>query len=168
LTPSGARSKINGVVRDSQASLTRRRLLQLGAGGVVALTAGGVPAVAASALSGPRHLRREVYEGLVGQRFGVLTPGAGGRKLRLLEVGDYGGRAPALRHLAGRPDAFTLLFHGPESPRLASEVHRLSHPRLGRFELLLTPSGTVRGGQDYSVVVNRIRDTRVLEAKRHV
>jgi hypothetical protein len=112
----------------------------------------------AAIFAGPRHLRRDLYEDLVGERFAVRTGGVDSISLRLLEVGDYGGGTRALRHVAGRPDAFTLLFRGPHTPRLESASHRLFHPRLGAFQLLLTPSG----GQDYFAVVNRIRNTRVL------
>lgn len=34
---------------------------------------------------------------------------------------------------------FSLLFHGPESPRLSQDVYVLDHPELGRVEWMLVP-----------------------------
>lgn len=34
---------------------------------------------------------------------------------------------------------FSLLFHGPASPRLAQDVYALDHPALGRVEWMLVP-----------------------------
>jgi hypothetical protein len=139
--------------------LTRRRLLELGIGGGLTLAAVRLVAAPIGAPSGtpgitPHHLRRSAYTALVGERF-TIRPARGARPVavRLEDVRDLGRGRPALR---GHEDGFALRFHGPRSPRLDQGVHALRHPALGRFELLLAPSGTGRAGQDYEAVVNRV------------
>jgi hypothetical protein len=124
-------------------AISRRRLLQLGAAGAVAVAA---PLAAGRARAGagiPVALRRSTYLPLVGERFTVAA-GAGSAALRLVEV-------------RGRDDAFALLFHGSGRPRLEQAVRRIAHPAIGTAELLMVPAGTGRRGQDYEIVVNRTR-----------
>lgn len=137
--------------------LTRRRLLELSGAAVLgAMIAQAWPlsqtasAPAGTGAAAP-HLLRSGYAGLVGQRFAIAAGGASPLSVRLVEIRDLGRAAP------GHEDAFALRFHGPRAPRLEQAVHELRHSQLGRFHLLLAPSGTGRRGQDYEAIINRLR-----------
>jgi hypothetical protein len=136
------------------AGLTRRRLLAAGAGGFAALAVGTVPAARARP-TGDRLstvLRRASFSGRVGQTFTLA--GAGGTvRARLAKVDDFG--AGRIRGLTGSDAAFVLIFHASSSAtRLDQDVMAVRHPALGTFNLLVTPSGTGRRGQDYSAVID--------------
>jgi hypothetical protein len=122
--------------------LTRRTFLRAAGGTGVAVAAGARPWSASAAVTDP-HLRRSSYAGLVGTTFSV----DGGPSLELTAVSDLG------RRLARRDDAFTLIFSGP-ADAVASGIHTLRHPRLGRFELFVSPVDRESGGR-YQVVVDR-------------
>lgn len=140
--------------------VTRRQILATGGAATLATLAthaqSMVPGLSsASAILGgtPRHLRRSSFTPLVGDRFTIADGVRRPVGVRLVEVRDLSKR----RALVGHDEAFALLFHGPGGPRLEQGVHRLRHPALGRFDLLVTPSGTGRRGQDYETVINRAR-----------
>jgi hypothetical protein len=139
------------------ADLTRRRLLQ--AGGATAATAllvlhpwASTLARAAEASGGdaPGYLIRSSYVDLANPKFAFR-----GGTLQLVSVGDLSGpgQAPALRDAE---DAFSLVFSGPASARVASGVQRLSHPELGTFDLFLVPVGAPGPDQGLEAVVNRV------------
>jgi hypothetical protein len=154
------------VVLPTQAGLTRRSLLQAGAtaalGALLLPSLQRVSAVfpAVTAAPGARHLSRSSYAGLVGERFAVGRDGHGPVRIRLVEIRDLRSNFRGTRPANGRDDAFGLRFHGPRAPRIEQAVHRLHHPSLGSFELLLAPSGTGRRGQDYEAIINSARDGR--------
>lgn len=60
--------------------------------------------------------------------------------LRLASIGPAGAGLP------GRRDPFSLIFHGPASPRLPQRIYRLSHPALAELEIFLVPIGPQPGG----------------------
>jgi hypothetical protein len=125
--------------------LTRRRLLELGAGAWLAAMLGAVTTAPASEanFTAPRYLRRASWVPLIG-----TTAAAGGVTLRLTEVAD-------LPHLVARDDAFALELTGPAGA-LSAGIHQLRHPALGTFTLFVSPVDTVAGGvQHYEIVVDR-------------
>jgi hypothetical protein len=126
--------------------MTRRSLLQAGAAATAASLLGGRLWSPASAAAAPGHLKRSAYAGLTGGTFR-----AGGAELKLLSVTDLAAR-PAL---AGSEDAFALAFAGPIGAPLESGIQTFSHPRLGSFDLFVTPVDRPDGDRRYEVVVDR-------------
>jgi hypothetical protein len=133
--------------------LTRRHLLKVG-GAAAALASFGGAAHWLSLFNTHTNaaLRRSTWEGLIGSR--VTIQGDHTVGVRLVDIADLPGAQPA-----DREGVFSLLFHGGASDRLPQGVYRLSHPAIGRARMLLTPAGTGRAGQDYAVVVNRVKHT---------
>jgi hypothetical protein len=141
-------------------TMTRRSVLVGGGAAALAAVAaaGGtrLPRIV-DALGGPTvpaYLRRSSFTGLVGDRFEL---GAGNARTgaRLIAFDDLGS-GPRMRALAGSDDAFALVFRDQSGrPRLDQDDMTLSHAKLGRFRLLVTPVGRARGGQDYVAVINR-------------
>jgi hypothetical protein len=54
-------------------------------------------------------------------------------------------------------ELFSLLFRGPQAPRLAQQIHRFEHEKLGTFDLFLTAVGADEKGISYEVVFHRLR-----------
>lgn len=148
---------------------TRRRLLAVG--GAAALALAIEPAVRlvervsapgpSPRARGSSFLRTSTFAPLLGERF-TLRGDTGGRvPARLVEIRNLrrGAQRGTVRGHA--EEAFALRFHAPRSaPRIGQGVHRLHHPALGTFSLLVTPSGTGRRGQDYEAVINRLHPSR--------
>jgi hypothetical protein len=145
------------------AAITRRGLVAAAGAAVV-----GVALAETTHLAGlarglgefgvPAYLRRSSFAGMVGDRFELLA-NDGRSVARLVAVDDL----PAVAHggaQAGSEDAFALVFHASGAARLEQDVMTLTHPRLGRFALLVSPSGTGRHGQDYAAIINRARPPR--------
>jgi hypothetical protein len=137
--------------------LTRRSLLAAGGAGAALLTTGGL--LRATGPQGERlaesALVRSTFTPHVGSTF-TLT-GDDGRRIRarLDAVSD-------LRHgPAGSEGAFELLLHGSGSLRLDQTIATLHRPQLRTTGLLVSPAGTGRAGQDYSIVVNRPHSPRL-------
>jgi hypothetical protein len=138
-------------------ALTRRGLLALGAGAVVtvglrswepAWPAGSGSGVSAAAAAGaPATLRRSTYTALAYPRFAT-----GGVSLELVGVGDLPASA-----LAGRDDAFRLVFRAPaaDGASLVQGTRRLRHAQLGAFDLFLTPGERGPRWAHVTAVVNR-------------
>jgi len=133
----------------SETTLTRRNLIRNGAVAGIAAMLGTRPWSAAQAAASGGHLLRSSYEGLVGQSFK-----AGSVVLRLVSVSDVAGAQHA-KWLAGSENAFVLTFGGPLSTPLKAGTHRFSHPKLGTFELFVSPVGLPRGDRRYEAVIDR-------------
>ena len=119
--------------------ITRRRLLATSGAAAAAAAIGIQPSVALAddGNNTPLYLVRSGYNGLSTLDFDV-----DGTKLRLVALTDLPG-------LEGSEDAFSLLFSGgPIFPGL----HTLSHPNLGRFDLMIGP---VEQSGLYEAVINR-------------
>lgn len=81
-----------------------------------------------------------------GERFELTHPG-GRIDLELIEVDAIEPRREAApRH------PFSLVFRGPDDPRLAQGIHRLRHPALGWLPLFLVPVGERDGARLYEAV----------------
>ncbi len=56
-----------------------------------------------------------------------------------------------------RTEFFSLHFRGPFNPRLAQQIHRLEHERLGTFEIFLTTISADAEGTIYEAIFHRFR-----------
>jgi len=142
-----------------EVDLTRRRLLMLGGTAIATATAcaGGLDrlvAVADAATRVGNPLRRSRFVPHVGEHFRLSVPGGGAVHVKLDEIQDLSWTPKP--SAAGAEDGFVLVFHGPPAPRIAQGVVRVRHARLGSLDLLVSPAGTGRRGQDYAAVVNRL------------
>jgi len=99
----------------------------------------------------------ESFRPAVGSRFRVASSGPD-VDLDLIELTPSPPRdeAEARRRTAAgiRTEPFTLLFRGPQEPRLAQGIHRLEHELLGTLEIFLVPVRPDEGGPLYEAVFN--------------
>lgn len=49
--------------------------------------------------------------------------------------------------------AFSVIFQGPQHPVLPTRTYQLSHPRLGKLDLLLVPHERRQTGMCYKAIV---------------
>jgi hypothetical protein len=97
---------------------------------------------------------RSRFAAHLGESFRISAPGGPALRMRLDEIADLSWMPRG--SAAGREDGFALIFRGPATPRLEQDVMHVSHPQLGALNLLMSPAGTGRGGQDYAAVINRL------------
>jgi hypothetical protein len=129
----------------------------MGAAGTVAalsLTTGGQAVRALSGLIAPAStpLSRSAFSPHVGSVFRVRpdTAGAPAVRMRLTDLSDVG-RAP------GHDRAFSLLFTASRSSApLAGGLYVFDHPRMGHFELVVSPVGRGARVRDYEAIINRL------------
>jgi hypothetical protein len=141
--------------------LTRRGLLASGGFtlAAVAIGAGGSLGSAPTRKLPRVPLRRSAFARHVGEAF-TLRASSRETRARLALVDDFGGGR--LPDKVGSESAFVLIFHAPRhAPRLEQDVMTIRHPRLGTVDLLVSPAGTGRRGQDYTAVVDTARHPRV-------
>ena len=53
-----------------------------------------------------------------------------------------------------RSEAFSLFFHGPESPYMPQGTRKLKHEKLGEIEIFLVPVARDKDGFQYEAVFN--------------
>jgi hypothetical protein len=134
----------------SPGRITRRHLLAAGGSAGAAAFVALNPQLAAAAsavVADPSYLRRSTYTDLVGQDFAMGWWGSSS-SLALASVSD-------LPHLKGRDDAFSLIFVGATATPPGGGEVALSHPKVGRFELFVTPVEQASDPQQYEAIVNR-------------
>src|SRR5687768_11030275 len=120
-------------------TITRRRLLVVG--GAAAVTA-MIPATAhagSSAVTKASCFERGTYNSRVGQGFGMSHAGVK-TTLTLKAVLDLQGKARNGRPLAGRNDAFLLIFEGPPGSAQFQDTRLFTHPDLGQHALFVSGS----------------------------
>jgi hypothetical protein len=78
-------------------------------------------------------LNAKIFSEQLHTQFKVHSGGAEPMMLELVEVME--------RDLSPKIELFTLQFRGPVAPRLAQQIHRLEHDKLGAFEIFLTAIG---------------------------
>lgn len=97
-------------------------------------------------------LRRELFEGAVGQAFRVrTTPSA--ITLRLVRVDDP---AASRNSTPGDANHFVVVFRGPRQARLAQGTYQIDSRTMGTFELFLVPGWTTGSGTTYTATFNRL------------
>lgn len=79
-------------------------------------------------------LNAKIFSEQLHTQFKVHSGGAEPVALELVEVME--------RDSSPKMELFTLQFRGPAAPRLAQQIHRLEHEKLGTFEIFLTAIGT--------------------------
>jgi hypothetical protein len=138
------------------AALTRRRLLTLaGAATTTAIlwpSRLAAPATAAVPAADPYGRSRFVAH--LGESFRISAPGGSAVSVRLDEIRDLTWTPSG--SASDRENGFVLIFRGPSTPRLRQDVMRVAHAQLGTLDLLVSPAGAGRGGQDYAAVINRL------------
>jgi hypothetical protein len=82
-------------------------------------------------------------------KFLVPQKGTGPLVLELVEVIE--------RSSAPNIELFSLMFRGPQSPRLVQQIHGLEHEKLGKFDLFLTAISGDHESITYEAVFNRFR-----------
>jgi hypothetical protein len=94
-------------------------------------------------------LNSKVFAEQLQTNFKVHAEGADPLSLKLTAVRE-GETSPKI-------ELFSLLFLGPQAPRLRQQIHRFEHEKLGTFELFLTAIGANADGIMYEVVFHRFR-----------
>ena len=94
-----------------------------------------------SVSSNSDHLyRRDMFEPYVGDTFRVRV----GKQMVDLKLVAVDNVAPAYRGITtgkiARTDCFSLRFHASTPLPGSSRIHNLSHSKLGRFDLFMSPS----------------------------
>jgi hypothetical protein len=149
-------ARMDAASDSSHSALTRRRLVQLGAGGAAALYLGGferLSTAAAAATGAPAPLRRSSYALLSDRSFRVTVEGTS-QVLELIATEDLP-VAATVPTLAGLDDAFTLEFAGSTDAAFAGGIREMSHPDLGDFSLFLAPVEQQTDTQRYEAIIDR-------------
>ena len=96
------------------------------------------------------ELSAQVFREQLKTRFNVHPDGGGAAiALELIEVEEKGN---------DKIELFLLRFAGPLTPRLAQQVQRLEHGKIGEFEIFITPiSAGQEQGTVYEAVFHRFR-----------
>jgi hypothetical protein len=94
-------------------------------------------------------LNSKIFAEQLHTNFKVHAGDAARLTLELSEVNE--------RQTQPKVEAFSLLFRGPQAPRLAQQIHRFEHEKLGAFDLFLTAVGADEEGTTYEVVFHRLR-----------
>lgn len=97
-----------------------------------------------------RQLNAQVFREQLHTKFKVNIGGEEPLVLELQEVHE--------RHDSPAMELFSLHFLGPVTPRLAQQIHRLEHEKLGDFEIFLTAIGADQQGTMYESVFHRFRN----------
>ena len=84
----------------------------------------------------------------IGTTFEVLTDPTNVFSLTLTNVLEH--------EKTERNEAFSLLFHGPQSPFMPQAIYKLQHAELGVFEIFLVPVARDQDGFEYEAVFNQM------------
>lgn len=104
-----------------------------------------------------RALHTDDFEALAGQTFLVHMEGEKPLSVRLDHVKNLAKQHAGTRKLA-HPDQewFSLAFAGPKGQVFPQGTYRLSHPRLGVFDLFLVPTMPAAHEERHIAIINRI------------
>ena len=125
----------------------RRTFLQLASIAPTSLVAG---VGAAPARASGAALTRSSFAPLVGEDFAFEKSALETTNARLVGVEDLEGMIPG----QDREGAFRLLFRSAAGQALAQETFSVSHPRLGRFALFVSPNDAE--GRVAEAIFNRL------------
>jgi len=95
---------------------------------------------------------RDTFAPHLDQRFQLEHPG-GMVEIELVELTDLSSKTspqPPPQRVKRVP--FSIVFRGPRDPILVQQIFKLSHSRLGEFELFLVPIGRDANGTRYEAV----------------
>ena len=100
-----------------------------------------------------RDLNAQIFREQLHTKFKVNIQGGEPLVLELNAVEE--------RNDSPRIEFFSLHFVGPFTPRLAQQIHRLEHEKLGDIEIFLTAiEGDPRQGTVYESIFHRFRDKK--------
>jgi hypothetical protein len=68
-------------------------------------------------------------------------------ELELVEAVDLGSTP--------RHEQFSILFHGPSSPKLEQAIYRFEHQEMGAFDIFIVPVKRVQDKIHYEAIFNR-------------
>jgi hypothetical protein len=105
----------------------------------------------------PEQLTLEAFSPWLKTKFRVIPDPAGFVKLELVEVNAI--TTPSQAKLAGKglaQEAFSLVFHGPDSRLLPQRIYPFEHDQMGRFDLFIVPIGQKPGFIQYQALFNRL------------
>lgn len=149
-------------------SLSRRKFLR--AGTMVALTA-GIPlkTIVAETLSHPEsllptidhrkagwHLNREAFARNVNTKFSFSLGRGETVGVKLTQVIDMTPEAAKPAAAATGRECFAAVFVGSNNEPFPQETYLVTHPKLGRFSMLVVPMGRDNEGFYYEAVFNRL------------
>ena len=128
----------------------RRNFLQLASLAPTSMVA-GIAAASHSAADRPgAALTRSAFAPLVGDEFAFETSALEKTTARLVSVETLTHKAPS----QDAEGAFRLLFQTAPDESLAQQTFSVSHPRLGRFALFVSPNDA--HGRSVEAIFNRL------------
>ena len=128
----------------------RRSFLKFASFASATATAGVAASAAVSATAPEASLTRGAFAPLVGEEFVFETNALEKLNARLVRVEPLDFRLPA----QSAENAFRLEFETPAGESLPQDTFAVSHPRLGRFALFVSPNGPE--GHVVEAIFNRI------------
>lgn len=94
-------------------------------------------------------LNSKIFSQHLNSQFIVHVDGAPSITLELREVNE----PPSPPNI----EMFSLIFNGPQAPRLNQQIHQLEHAVLGKIGLFLTTVGADQQSTSYESVFHRLR-----------
>lgn len=94
-------------------------------------------------------LNSRVFSEHLHTTFQMHAPGVAPIALELFEVAE--------KNHSKRVEQFSLFFRGPLTPWCPQGIYKVTHEKLGTFEVFFVPLGPESGGMTYQVVFNRLR-----------
>jgi hypothetical protein len=94
------------------------------------------------------QLKPELLAPHVGATFEVLNDPANVFSLTLTSVVEH--------EKTERNHAFSLFFHGPQTPFMPQAIYKLQHAELGVLEIFLVPVAKDKDGFQYEAVFNQM------------
>jgi len=107
-----------------------------------------------SAANGIASFNSEVFSRHLNTKFSLKHEHAAS-VVRLIEVNHWPGSANRLAAKDGR-ECFSLVFVGPKNQALRQNTYEVNHDSLGRFDLLVVPTGKGKQGLYYEALFNRL------------
>jgi hypothetical protein len=93
------------------------------------------------------NLKLENFSQHLNSKFAVKLETEGALELELVEATDLGSTP--------RQEQFSIVFRGPQNPKLQQSIYRLEHQEMGAFELFIVPFKRGEDGIYYEAVFNR-------------
>src|SRR5215216_3899069 len=94
------------------------------------------------------NLKLSSFSEHLGTKFRVYGGEDASVELELVEAVNRGSNA--------KQERFAILFRGPMEVAVVQGTYKVTHDRLGSFDLFLVPIGVNEGGREYEAVFNRL------------